>query len=264
MTGVWDRRLRRAEVLEGRWPYAREVLAFFRSVTTLQAEIYRRLDRDKVADPRKKRAEAGEMAPFAGRVIDLFVDGGPRELAAGARRTRDEWGAAEHRLAMYGGDSRFADGYGPGDEVERVLWEPYMILASEKAGPLERRSIELAHLCPLCDAAPLASIFREDRSAETVRRSLLCVLCSSEWEVARVLCPRCKEEDPARLPRFTADEIPWIRVDACDSCMSYIKTIDLTKEPDAEPVVDELASMPLDIIARERGYTKIATNLAGL
>jgi hypothetical protein len=32
---------------------------------------------------------------------------------------------------------------------------------------------------------------------------------------------------------------------------------------DAEPVVDELASTPLDVIAREHGYTKIAPNLAG-
>ena len=66
------------------------------------------------------------------------------------------------------------------------------------------------------------------------------------------------------MPRYTAQEIPWVRVEACDSCMKYLKAVDLTKNPDAEPIVDELASTPLDIIARERGYTKLVPNLAGV
>jgi formate dehydrogenase maturation protein FdhE len=44
----------------------------------------------------------------------------------------------------------------------------------------------------------------------------------------------------------------------------FVKSVDLTINWDAEPIVDELASTPLDVLAHEHGYTKLATNLAGI
>jgi FdhE protein len=79
-----------------------------------------------------------------------------------------------------------------------------------------------------------------------------------------VVCPRCREERPEKLPRYTAQEIPWMRVEACDTCRTYLKSADLTVNAHVEPVVDELASVPLDVIAREAGYSKLAANLAGV
>ena len=49
-----------------------------------------------------------------------------------------------------------------------------------------------------------------------------------------------------------------------ESSRKDLKSVDLTLNWDAEPVVDELASTPLDVIARERGDTKIAPNPAGI
>src|SRR5207237_747865 len=46
-------------------------------------------------------------------------------------------------------------------------------------------------------------------------------------------------------------------------CPACLVTIDLPKDPAAEPVVDELAALPLDLFARERGFTKITPNLVG-
>jgi len=111
---------------------------------------------------------------------------------------------------------------------------------------------------------PRVAVLREDVGAGALRRSLICGLCGAETPHARVACPGCGEEDPAKLPRFTAREIPWIRIDACDACRTYLKAVDLTKEPDAEPVVDELASLALDVVAREKGYAKRSPNLAGI
>ena len=118
--------------------------------------------------------------------------------------------------------------------------------------------------CPFCGKAPAVGVLREDKAAETVRRSLICSLCSLEWDYPRVMCPGCHEEKPEKLPRYTAQEIPWMRVEACDTCKKYIKSVDLTLNWDAEPVVDELASTPLDVIAHEHGYTKIAPTLSGI
>jgi formate dehydrogenase maturation protein FdhE len=55
-----------------------------------------------------------------------------------------------------------------------------------------------------------------------------------------------------------------VRVEACDTCHHYIKTIDLTKDGRAVPVVDELAAIPLSLWAAENGYRKVSTNFLGL
>ena len=51
---------------------------------------------------------------------------------------------------------------------------------------------------------------------------------------------------------------------AAKLCKTYIKSIDLTKNGRAEPLVDELASAPLDLWAREHGYAKLQNNLLGI
>ncbi len=54
-----------------------------------------------------------------------------------------------------------------------------------------------------------------------------------------------------KLPVYVAAELPHIRVEACDTCRHYIKTVDLTKDGHAVPVVDELAAMALSLWAQE-------------
>src|SRR5207237_9109336 len=57
---------------------------------------------------------------------------------------------------------------------------------------------------------------------------------------------------------------PHLRIEACESCRRYILGIDLATDPAAVPLVDEMAAVPLDLYARERGFSKITTNLMGL
>jgi formate dehydrogenase maturation protein FdhE len=53
-------------------------------------------------------------------------------------------------------------------------------------------------------------------------------------------------------------------VDACDSCRTYIKSVDLTKNGMAVVVVDELAALSLDFWAQENNYQKLRPNLFGV
>jgi FdhE protein len=53
-------------------------------------------------------------------------------------------------------------------------------------------------------------------------------------------------------------------VEACDSCQTYIKSVDLTKNGLAVPVVDELATIALNLWAEENGYRKLQLNLLGM
>ena len=115
--------------------------------------------------------------------------------------------------------------------------------------------------CPRCAALPVAAVLREE--GHGARRSLLCALCLHEWECLRIVCPACGEQDFDKLPVYTAEQFAHVRIDACDRCQHYIKTIDLTKDGLAVPCVDDIASVSLDLWARERGYTRIKSNVLG-
>jgi FdhE protein len=63
------------------------------------------------------------------------------------------------------------------------------------------------------------------------------------------------------LPVYSSNVPANARIDACDTCRTYIKTIDLTRDGLAIPAVDDLATLPLDLWARERGYQRLYPNL---
>ena len=89
-------------------------------------------------------------------------------------------------------------------------------------------------------------------------------MCATGWQFRRVVCPNCGEEDKDRIPVYTASEFDHVRVDACDRCKTYIKSVDLTRDGHAVPVVDELATVALNIWAENQGYLKLEPNLLGL
>ena len=95
-------------------------------------------------------------------------------------------------------------------------------------------------------------------------RQLLCASCLTLWNVRRVICPSCGEEEEKKLGYFRSPVFDHVRIDACDGCRRYLKTIDLTRLGLAVPLVDEVAAAPLDAWARDRGYEKIELNLLGL
>jgi len=116
--------------------------------------------------------------------------------------------------------------------------------------------------CPVCSSEPACAVLREqDHGA---RRDLICSVCMNEWTFERRVCPGCGEDRFKILPVFTPEETPHVRIDACDTCKHYIKTVDMTKDGLAVPVVDELAAVSLDLWAREQGYIKLRTNLVAL
>ena len=116
-------------------------------------------------------------------------------------------------------------------------------------------------LCPLCGARPLLGILRPE--GDGGKRFLLCSFCLREWEFRRIICSTCGEETETKLPVYVAEQFPYIRVDACDTCKFYLRTIDLTKDGNAVPLVDDLAALPLSLWAHEHGYSRAQPNLLG-
>jgi len=250
MPDLFEKRIRRAETLEKEWPFAAELLRFYRKVWALQKEILDHLtsspDRDALSP-----------YSFMEKLQNLAARDGPPALARVAEEPLD----LRDLMVRYTGGEAFED---PLLEFfPRVFLQP-TAMSSLPRTPEASDPDSATRACPDCGDLPLVGVLREDRNAETLRRSLICCRCSREWPYARVLCPSCGEEKPEKLPRYTAQEIPWMRVEACDTCGKYLKAVDLTLNWDADPVVDELASTPLDVIAHEHGYVKIAPNLAGV
>ena len=93
---------------------------------------------------------------------------------------------------------------------------------------------------------------------------MLCSFCLAEWDFRRIVCAGCGEEDYKKLPVYTANDFDYVRVESCETCKQYLKTIDLTKNGLADTVVDEIAGAALDLWAQEQGYSKLELNLVGM
>ncbi|HVO96815.1 MAG TPA: formate dehydrogenase accessory protein FdhE [Bryobacteraceae bacterium] len=116
--------------------------------------------------------------------------------------------------------------------------------------------------CPSCGQKPVAGVMRGE--GDGAKRALVCSMCALEWPYRRLICPNCGEEDKEKLPIYTAAQIDHVRVEACDTCRTYIKSVDLTKDGFAVPQVDEIATVVLNLWADERGYGKVETNILGM
>jgi FdhE protein len=116
-------------------------------------------------------------------------------------------------------------------------------------------------ICPVCGSEPVCGVLRD--RGHGAGRSLVCSLCMTEWSFLRVVCPACGEDRFESLPVFTSEHFPQVRIDACDTCLHYLITVDMTKDGLAIPAVDELAGVTLDLWASERGYRRRTRNLVG-
>jgi formate dehydrogenase maturation protein FdhE len=116
--------------------------------------------------------------------------------------------------------------------------------------------------CPYCSGSPVVSVLRE--AAHGARRSSVCAVCLKEAAAPRLGCLACGETDVDRLPIFRTENTDPARIDACDTCHGYVKTIDFTRDGLACVVADDLASVALDLWAREQGYQRVRPNLLRL
>jgi FdhE protein len=152
--------------------------------------------------------------------------------------------------------------------LARIVLQPYAEALAGVSLPVrtERRlqAPPERAACPFCGGAPQLAILQTDADASGGGRALVCATCSTTWAVGRIRCAHCGEDNEGRLGYFHTTDFDHLRVDACDTCRHYLKTVDLTRLGLAVPLVDEVASGALDIWAQERGYTKVTPNLIGL
>jgi len=253
----------RSQALRGRYPFASEILTLFEALLDVWSDPEIRTG-DAFEDRTTTQASLATHA--AKRVMPLVIDAtvahGPPALAAAVSvrfvkanlvDIAARWLASDELLPV--------DRY-----LARASLQPLLEAMAdvERSALFDHKGGDDLH-CPCCNGLPQLSYFEPSGEAlVSGPRRLLCARCSRAWIAQRLTCASCGEQASAQLPVFgEKDTFPHIRVDACQSCRRYMLTIDLKKDPRAVPLVDELAALPLDLYAQERGFTKIVPNLMG-
>jgi formate dehydrogenase accessory protein FdhE len=256
----WDQRRRRAEQLAGKDEGASSLLAFYAIVLKGQGDIDRFLDtRSDWRPSGSLESDLAVLGPHVPAFVRAVTEAAPAALASEGHHLLDSPARArEERLLSWWAAPTDRDFF------PKAILQPYaQRLADARVAPDGRTLSRAENRCPFCGGTPQLSVLHTTDAAGGGRR-LLCATCLTAWPFRRVRCAHCGEEDERKLGYFHSPAFDHLRVDACDVCKRYLKTVDLTRLGVAVPLVDEVAGSALDILAREQGYEKIELNLVGL
>jgi formate dehydrogenase maturation protein FdhE len=248
----WDAAIARARQLAESIAPANELLTFYATVLENQKRIYESLR------GRRDWLPSGSLAKdlsVLNHNVPSFVGS---VLSVSPPALRDQADASNELLLRYWherSDRLF---------FPKAFLQPYARWSAE-SGALERNTSHPENRCPYCLGKPQVSFLKiTEASSETGNRNLVCATCLSSWEFRRVVCAACGEERPSKLGYFQTEDYAHVRIEASETCKTYIKGIDLTRFGFAVPLVDDVATAALDLWATERGYQKIELNLVGL
>lgn len=193
-----------------------------------------------------------------------------RHLARAVRSSLPEAGQAALRQVIEGADAwldeqatRLLEGNlrqmdaAPAPLIGAALQVHWTHLA-RRLDPAQVARPELPNLCPVCGSHPVASVVRIG-GAENGLRYLHCALCASEWHVVRAKCSNCDNTRGIAYYHLEGGD-KVVRAESCPECQSYLKVVDQEKDPLADPVADELATLTLDLLMDEAGYARSGVN----
>lgn len=112
--------------------------------------------------------------------------------------------------------------------------------------------------CPVCGCLPGLSFLNDSG-----HRYFICEFCRHEWAAKRNLCPGCgPENDKKSVGYFYSDDEKAFRIYTCETCKTYIKTID-TRELIRPffPPLEAIITLHLDLKAKELGYKPISEGM---
>jgi FdhE protein len=257
---AFEKRAARADLLARDSVTAAEPLQFASGLYRAQGRLATAIESLHREHPLAGRldVDADRFLDGCGGVLQFAAEHGPPGLTDEAQaRQREDASQARSRLLGWWS----SDGDGGEDYLSRALLRPYVeVLARLRMAP--DRLHRPGH-CPFCGGGPWIAVRRADADGESVRRLLGCSLCGSEWPLGRILCPVCDEGDPVKLPSFHSERYPAARLEACETCRRYVKSIDLTVDGRAIPEVDDVLSLSMDLWAVGEGLTRLEPGLAG-
>jgi hypothetical protein len=163
--------------------------------------------------------------------------------------------AAESHAVASVGISSAADETGfPEDamvsQVLALAMRPFLSRCAEVLQQRPELALWTHPHCALCGGEPDFAVITP--SAE---RHLICSRCTLRWKYEPLTCPYCGNADRTRITSFATPDGQY-RVYGCDACRRYLKTYDGRRSSrPVMPVVDAVATLPLDAAAIQRGYS---------
>lgn len=189
-------------------------------------------------------------------VASLHDTGRDQRLPSLARRWYDEPIVSAQTATVSAGVASPvpADAGGPMPEMfgEVLRWSLRPFLARtadvlQQRVPLDRWR---RGYCPICGGPPELGVI-----AASGERHLVCSRCQARWSFAAVACPFCDETSADRLVSFATPDGTY-RVTACRTCQKYVKSLDSrhASRP-ILPALDAIATLPLDALVMQRGFS---------
>jgi FdhE protein len=113
-------------------------------------------------------------------------------------------------------------------------------------------------LCPCCGSTPSAGLVTATGQTPGARY-LYCSLCATAWNHVRAMCITCGESRTVSLEGIEGDA-GIVKAETCNDCHTYAKMIYLAQDMKADPFADDLASLGLDVLVAEAGWSRHAPN----
>jgi FdhE protein len=195
--------------------------------------------------------------------LDLLLDGTPDSAAPApvlaiisGLRARD--GAAIEKLAdgFLRGDVEPADA-GAAFYVAAALQVYFTRLAADLPAA-SLRLLPQRGLCPCCGSTPSAGLVTASGQTPGARY-LFCSICSTAWNHVRTVCITCGESRSISLEGIEGDK-GVVKAETCNECHTYAKMIYQAQDTVADPFADDLASLGLDLLVAEAGWSRHAPN----
>ena len=136
------------------------------------------------------------------------------------------------------------------DQVLTISMRPFLSRCAEVLQQRTELSSWTHPHCALCGGQPDLSVITP--SAE---RHLICGRCELRWKWEPLACPYCRNSERSKITSFATSDGQY-RVYACDVCRRYLKAYDGRRASrPVMPIVDAVATLPLDAAAIQRGYS---------
>ena len=250
-----DRRRRAAELAE-RYDFAREPLTLYAAIAEAQGRAYEHARADR---PAVDTLPAYVVRVAMPEVMGAVMSSGTETLREAVLLRFHEGDLERMVQSWLRGDSQ----NGTDAFLARASTSPVLEALPDLARALPIAGEE--RFCPVCGGPPQVSVFADSGEAlVTGQRRLVCARCANEWVFPRMTCVACGTTESNKLVVLAdPEQLPHLRIDACERCKRYIVSVDARLEGRAVPIVDEIAAIPLDMAAAERGFTKVTSNLMG-